>query len=145
MFMFIPLGCPAASMFLLQPLKNHVPVCTSTCGFSAVLHELNAAVLVSRYSHWVVQQPHEAYLKPLMTELLKRILVGYSEALCIMSNYRLLEKRKRYIEKYKRYMYGNLSLVWTFKFYSAKYIYFLVIICLVIANINDQRKIKNSL
>lgn len=29
---------------------------------------------LSRYSHWVVSQPHDAYLKPLMTELLKRIL-----------------------------------------------------------------------
>jgi len=29
---------------------------------------------LSRYSHWVVQQPHEQYLKPLMSELLKRIL-----------------------------------------------------------------------
>ncbi|XP_043231916.1 transportin-1-like [Amphibalanus amphitrite] len=29
---------------------------------------------LSRYSHWVVQQPHEQYLKPLMGELLKRIL-----------------------------------------------------------------------
>ena len=31
-------------------------------------------ICVSRYSHWVVQQPHEQYLKPLMSELLKRIL-----------------------------------------------------------------------
>ncbi|CAG9759260.1 unnamed protein product [Ceutorhynchus assimilis] len=29
---------------------------------------------LSRYSHWVVSQPHDLYLKPLMTELLKRIL-----------------------------------------------------------------------
>ncbi|XP_025830663.1 transportin-1 [Agrilus planipennis] len=29
---------------------------------------------LSRYSHWVVSQPHEAYLKRLMTELLERIL-----------------------------------------------------------------------
>ncbi|XP_066158041.1 transportin-1 isoform X2 [Euwallacea fornicatus] len=29
---------------------------------------------LSRYSHWVVNQPHDSYLKPLMTELLKRIL-----------------------------------------------------------------------
>ncbi|XP_076308610.1 transportin-1-like [Tachypleus tridentatus] len=29
---------------------------------------------LSRYSHWVVGQPHDMYLKPLMTELLKRIL-----------------------------------------------------------------------
>lgn len=29
---------------------------------------------LSRYSHWVVQQPHEMFLKPLMDELLKRIL-----------------------------------------------------------------------
>ena len=29
---------------------------------------------LSRYSHWVVQQPHDGFLKPLMEELLKRIL-----------------------------------------------------------------------
>jgi transportin-1 len=30
---------------------------------------------LSRYSHWVVSQPnHDTYLKPLMTELLKRVL-----------------------------------------------------------------------
>ncbi|XP_069126883.1 transportin-1-like isoform X1 [Argopecten irradians] len=29
---------------------------------------------LSRYAHWVVGQPHENYLKPLMTELLKRVL-----------------------------------------------------------------------
>lgn len=29
---------------------------------------------LSRYSHWVVTQPHDKYLKPLMTDLLKRIL-----------------------------------------------------------------------
>lgn len=29
---------------------------------------------LSRYSHWVVQQPHDQYLKPLMAELLKRVL-----------------------------------------------------------------------
>ncbi|KAJ8309625.1 hypothetical protein KUTeg_012832 [Tegillarca granosa] len=29
---------------------------------------------LSRYAHWVVGQPHEMYLKPLMTELLKRVL-----------------------------------------------------------------------
>ena len=31
-------------------------------------------VVLYRYSHWVVQQPHEQFLKPLMSELLKRIL-----------------------------------------------------------------------
>ncbi|GIY25943.1 hypothetical protein CEXT_561712 [Caerostris extrusa] len=29
---------------------------------------------LSRYAHWVVGQPHGSYLKPLMTELLKRVL-----------------------------------------------------------------------
>lgn len=29
---------------------------------------------LSRYAHWVVTQPHDQYLKPLMEELLKRIL-----------------------------------------------------------------------
>ncbi|XP_041357123.1 transportin-1-like [Gigantopelta aegis] len=29
---------------------------------------------LSRYAHWVVGQPHDSFLKPLMTELLKRVL-----------------------------------------------------------------------
>ncbi|XP_044734590.1 transportin-2 [Chrysoperla carnea] len=29
---------------------------------------------LSRYAHWVLTQPHDQYLKPLLTELLKRIL-----------------------------------------------------------------------
>ncbi|KDR06564.1 Transportin-1 [Zootermopsis nevadensis] len=40
---------------------------------------------LSRYSHWVVSQPHDNYLKPLMTELLKRVLDGnkrVQEAAC---------------------------------------------------------------
>ncbi|XP_023245329.1 transportin-1 [Copidosoma floridanum] len=40
---------------------------------------------LSRYSHWVCSQPHDTYLKPLMTELLKRILDGnkrVQEAAC---------------------------------------------------------------
>ncbi|CAB0031945.1 unnamed protein product [Trichogramma brassicae] len=40
---------------------------------------------LSRYSHWVCTQPHETFLKPLMTELLKRILDGnkrVQEAAC---------------------------------------------------------------
>ncbi|XP_063238810.1 transportin-1 [Bacillus rossius redtenbacheri] len=41
---------------------------------------------LSRYAHWVVsQQPHENFLKPLMTELLKRVLDGnkrVQEAAC---------------------------------------------------------------
>jgi transportin-1 len=40
---------------------------------------------LSRYSHWVVSQPHDLYLKPLMTELLKKILDGnkrVQEAAC---------------------------------------------------------------
>ncbi|KAI1229659.1 hypothetical protein IHE44_0010991 [Lamprotornis superbus] len=40
---------------------------------------------LSRYAHWVVAQPPELYLKPLMTELLQRILDGnkrVQEAAC---------------------------------------------------------------
>ncbi|KAJ8670378.1 hypothetical protein QAD02_001637 [Eretmocerus hayati] len=40
---------------------------------------------LSRYAHWVCAQPHDTYLKPLMTELLKRILDGnkrVQEAAC---------------------------------------------------------------
>ena len=35
--------------------------------FSLFMHEF-------RYAHWIVGQTHDMYLKPLMTELLKRIL-----------------------------------------------------------------------
>lgn len=40
---------------------------------------------LSRYSHWVVSQPHDLYFKPMMTGLLKRILDGnkrVQEAAC---------------------------------------------------------------
>lgn len=40
---------------------------------------------LSRYAHWVCAQPHDTHLKPLMTELLKRILDGnkrVQEAAC---------------------------------------------------------------
>ena len=37
-----------------------------------LLHFL--CIWLFRYSHWVCQQPHDQYLKPLMSELLKRIL-----------------------------------------------------------------------
>ncbi|XP_074105012.1 transportin 1 [Cotesia typhae] len=40
---------------------------------------------LSRYAHWVCAQPHETYLKPLMEELLKRVLDGnkrVQEAAC---------------------------------------------------------------
>jgi len=31
---------------------------------------------LARYSDWIVKQPNDQYLKPLMTELLKRVLDG---------------------------------------------------------------------
>nr|XP_012150199.1 PREDICTED: transportin-1 isoform X5 [Megachile rotundata] len=40
---------------------------------------------LSRYAHWVCAQPHDTHLKPLMTELLKRVLDGnkrVQEAAC---------------------------------------------------------------
>lgn len=40
---------------------------------------------LSRYAHWVVSQPHDKFLKPLMEDLLKRILDGnkrVQEAAC---------------------------------------------------------------
>jgi len=43
---------------------------------------------LSRYAHWVVNQPPDTYLKPLMTELLKRILD---------SNKRVQEAACRYV------------------------------------------------
>ncbi|EOA94403.1 Transportin-1 [Anas platyrhynchos] len=48
---------------LIQCLSNKKAlVCSITCW------------TLSRYAHWVVSQPPDTYLKPLMTELLKRIL-----------------------------------------------------------------------
>ncbi|KAG5444482.1 Transportin-1 [Clonorchis sinensis] len=56
---YLPELCP----FLIECLSDERPLIRSiTCW------------TLSRYSHWIVGQPHEQYFKPLMVELLKRIL-----------------------------------------------------------------------
>ncbi|TPP57477.1 Transportin-2 [Fasciola gigantica] len=59
MLPYLPELCP----FLIGCLSDERPLIRSiTCW------------TLSRYSHWIVGQPHEQYFKPLMMELLKRIL-----------------------------------------------------------------------
>ncbi|CAH8588883.1 unnamed protein product [Schistosoma turkestanicum] len=59
MIPYLPELCP----FLIGCLSDDRPLIRSiTCW------------TLSRYSHWIVGQPHEQYFKPLMVELLKRIL-----------------------------------------------------------------------
>jgi transportin-1 len=49
--------------YLIQCLSDKKPLVRSI-----------ACWTLSRYAHWVVHQPHEAYLKPMIEELLKKIL-----------------------------------------------------------------------
>jgi transportin-1 len=49
--------------YLIQCLSDKKPLVRSI-----------ACWTLSRYAHWVVHQPHEVYLKPLIEELLKKIL-----------------------------------------------------------------------
>ncbi|KAF6778265.1 hypothetical protein AHF37_02460 [Paragonimus kellicotti] len=59
MLPYLPELCP----FLIECLADERPLIRSiTCW------------TLSRYSHWIVGQPHDQYFKPLMIELLKRIL-----------------------------------------------------------------------
>lgn len=54
---------PQLVPYLIERLQDSKPLVRSiTCW------------TLSRYAHWVVQQPQHVYLKPLMEELLKRIL-----------------------------------------------------------------------
>lgn len=59
MIPYLPELCP----FLIECLSDERPLIRSiTCW------------TLSRYSNWIVSQPHDQYFKPLMVELLKRIL-----------------------------------------------------------------------
>lgn len=55
----------------LPELIPHLIQCL--CDKKALVRSI-ACWTLSRYAHWVVSQPPDSYLKPLMTELLKRIL-----------------------------------------------------------------------
>uniref|UniRef100_A0AAR2IY76 Transportin-1 n=1 Tax=Pygocentrus nattereri TaxID=42514 RepID=A0AAR2IY76_PYGNA len=64
-------GCMQGMIPYLPELIPHLVQCLSDK--KALVRSITCWTL-SRYAHWVVSQPADAYLKPLMTELLKRIL-----------------------------------------------------------------------
>ncbi|XP_057298816.1 transportin-1-like [Hydractinia symbiolongicarpus] len=55
-------------------LPELVPFLITSLGDKKALVRSITCWTLSRYSHWIVNQPHELYLQKLMTELLKRIL-----------------------------------------------------------------------
>lgn len=60
---------------MISHLQQLVPYLISCLSEKKALVRSITCWTLSRYSHWVVQQvPHDRYLKPLMEELLKRIL-----------------------------------------------------------------------
>ncbi|CAD5125177.1 DgyrCDS13420 [Dimorphilus gyrociliatus] len=64
-------GCHAG---MTQHLPQLVPYLIERLQDSKPLVRSITCWTLSRYAHWVVQQPQHVYLKPLMEELLKRIL-----------------------------------------------------------------------
>uniref|UniRef100_A0AAY4APB4 Transportin-1 n=1 Tax=Denticeps clupeoides TaxID=299321 RepID=A0AAY4APB4_9TELE len=75
-------GCMQGMIPYLPELIPHLVQCLSDK--KALVRSITCWTL-SRYAHWVVSQPPDTYLKPLMTELLKRILDGnkrVQEAAC---------------------------------------------------------------
>ena len=84
-------GCMQGMVPYLPELIPHLIQCLSDK--KALVRSIACWTLVrsiacwtlSRYAHWVVSQPPDMHLKPLMTELLKRILDGnkrVQEAAC---------------------------------------------------------------
>ncbi|XP_040003078.1 transportin-2 [Xiphias gladius] len=76
------LRCMQGMVPYLPELIPHLIQCL--CDKKALVRSI-ACWTLSRYAHWVVSQPPDAHLKPLMTELLKRILDGnkrVQEAAC---------------------------------------------------------------
>lgn len=59
---------------IIQHLPKLIPYLITCLSEKKAMVRSITCWTLSRYSHWVVQQNHESYLKPLMTELLKRIL-----------------------------------------------------------------------
>uniref|UniRef100_A0A4W5JF29 Transportin-1 n=1 Tax=Hucho hucho TaxID=62062 RepID=A0A4W5JF29_9TELE len=75
-------GCMQGMVPYLPELMPHLIQCL--CDQKALVRSI-ACWTLSRYAHWVVSQPPDSHLKPLMTELLKRILDGnkrVQEAAC---------------------------------------------------------------
>ncbi|OXB60203.1 hypothetical protein ASZ78_008166 [Callipepla squamata] len=64
-------GCMQGMIPYLPELIPHLIQCLSDK--KALVRSITCWTL-SRYAHWVVSQPPDTYLKPLMTELLQRIL-----------------------------------------------------------------------
>ncbi|CAG2114485.1 unnamed protein product [Medioppia subpectinata] len=59
---------------MIPHLSELIPYLISCLAEKKALVRSITCWTLSRYSHWVVQQQHERFLKPLMTELLKRVL-----------------------------------------------------------------------
>jgi len=60
---------------MVSHLSELIPYLISCLSDKKALVRAITCWTLSRYSHWVVNQPtHDTYLKPLMTELLKRVL-----------------------------------------------------------------------
>jgi len=59
---------------MVEHLSDLVPFLINCLSDKKALVRSITCWTLSRYSHWVVGQPHDQFLKPLMTELLKRIL-----------------------------------------------------------------------
>ena len=59
---------------MVQHLGELIPYLINCLSDKKALVRSITCWTLSRYSHWVVGQPHDKYLKPLMSELLKRIL-----------------------------------------------------------------------
>ena len=64
-------GCMSG---MIQHLSELIPYLINCLSDKKALVRSITCWTLSRYSHWVVGQPHETYLKPLMQELLRRIL-----------------------------------------------------------------------
>ncbi len=71
LFLSLSPGCMQGMIPYLPELIPHLVQCLSDK--KALVRSITCWTL-SRYAHWVVSQPPDTYLKPLMTELLKRIL-----------------------------------------------------------------------
>ncbi|CAG5107158.1 Similar to TNPO1: Transportin-1 (Homo sapiens), partial [Cotesia congregata] len=70
---------------MIPHLSELIPYLINSLNDKKALVRAITCWTLSRYAHWVCAQPHETYLKPLMEELLKRVLDGnkrVQEAAC---------------------------------------------------------------
>ncbi|EFX68747.1 hypothetical protein DAPPUDRAFT_301259 [Daphnia pulex] len=109
----------------LERLLKLVPFLINCLSEKKALVRAITCWTLSRYAHWVVGQPHDQYLKPLMTELLKRILDGnkrVQEAAC--SAFATLEEActelvpylgfilETLVYAFSKYQYKNLLILY---------------------------------